>query len=476
MSSPVAGPAAGSGGGSAPARTGAAPAPALGKTGNQSHPGAKTGSAAQSPAKSQGQGQGQGKVGIPVAAKSGPPRPTQIKPIKDLPATQRFKGLEVERGSAQDRAQLKDQGIEIDPLEMAGEHGDELMPAVNDLESGDQQELLAESGVAQEQGQEREAEGEQAEGDLNLEILGQKFKTRGDLETFIKRANGRASAAEKRAQDAGKQAQDIANLNAQWEAVWKEATEAGLVDANKHQTPGQRQQRQGQVQAQGQQGQDSPAEKFIDTIPVPEWHRLGEVAKTRGVQFALAEMADRMDQHVQNLVQSKLGALRGELNPMLEPVYQQHVTQHNTQQAQNFWVKEASHAVDASGAPLFPELVNDPQAAQEVSQIWLEIANRLGKEVALSDYGVQTAYLHWKNWRSQNEQSQNQAAQAVTHAVQAAGQARAQAAASAVSGPSAGESPTGGPVDPRTQIRRDFKFAGGARKTSSTGISLGRLE
>lgn len=322
---------------------------------------------------------------------------------------------------------------------------------------------------APEQPVEPPTEPTEPEGAEEFEFAGKKHKDKAAAEQAFRQAEGRAKAAEKRAQEAAaKHEQELAainEINERWQKTWDEAVAAKLAPEGVR--PGQKQPASAQPQA-------PDATPFVDTLTQDQWTRLDTLAKEKGLPYALATLSHQMDKHVQGLIKSHLEALRGELNPMLTPVFEQYKTQNNRTRAAEFFSTEVAQYTDDAGAPLFPELVNDPQAAQEVSQFWLALGDKFGREVALdpSGYGVRLAYRDWKDWKAQQKQVVDDAASTAETVVRKLDEGRAAAALGSVSSPSAVAPPTEPSKD--HSAKRSLR-AGSTERFSSTGINLGRF-
>lgn len=396
--------------------------------------------------------------------------PVKAVPIPDPP---RIKGRPVERGSLLDVAHLREKGFTRD--------GDGEGQITRDRKKADAQALPPVAVI--DKGEQAPGTDTQADAPVTGEFLfaGQKFKTQADAESYFNRARSNASAVEKREAKLKAEHAELVGITTQYEGIFNELQRRGVLGNQTPQGQGQAQAPQGQQAQPGQQQGGDPSQggdpfsvNFVDSIPDSAWSQAESLAKTHGIAVGLAHVVDHLEGHIKNLVRQSLSQFQGQLMPQIQPVVEQFTQHANQQKAHHFWAQEVSAATDEStGAPLFPELVNNPQGAREVSLFWLHLGNKFGRDVAFSPEGFRWAHRLWSDWKAKGQAATADAGKAAASVVARMNQDQGAANSTAVSGGGVPPGQDAPPASLEQEIKRNFKTGGGMQRTSSTGIKLG---
>lgn len=229
---------------------------------------------------------------------------------------------------------------------------------------------------------------------------------------------------------------------------------------------------------------DQVAKKFSESVDWKQFHQLLN-SQEFGATGAQIFLSQQLDGYVDTLKDSLKKEILESFGKEIEPLRKTHemidkrmMGREALQRARDTW-NHISNSVDPqTGDPYFPELAADPKLVDEVLPIWL----RFHPEFAMTDDGVWSAYLQWRDSRSRRSSAAEGAgatAASLVAALQSGGNSAARAVVTGgVQNGSGIPTPTPRTGEMTRQDRETAIKAGirGAKTehVTSSGISLGR--
>jgi hypothetical protein len=401
----------------------------------------------------------------PIPPNSAPSRQTIAKPStarSPLPGVRVNDSGEGEGETLLQRAKRKASMPAAEPGDVAGAG----------VEAGAQDTVAA----GEQTPQEAISDGVQAEGDGQFSFAGKNYPNRAAAENALRSMEGRASAAENRVKK-------MLETNRGWEQAYNQLLkrqEGGNPNPNPNPNPQPKP--DGQPQPQPQPGQEGAEKPWIDAVAMetPQfWDHTKQVFETQGPDVGMAYVISHYDKAIRKHVQTAVDGVMQQLAPILEPIYTERVKTIQQTKAAELWADFSTYKNDvgegADHSPLFPEIVNNPQAQKEVSYFWLQLGEHFGRDFAFSPYGMHRAYSDWAAWKKSKSDAVSGAANTASQVVQRLEQERSQSAQMIPAGapqPNPSEAPN---HDDESSLRRAIAAApvGGRGRTTKTGMSLG---
>jgi hypothetical protein len=328
--------------------------------------------------------------------------------------------------------------------------------------------------------QEAISEGVQAESNGQFSFAGKSYPNRAAAENALRSMEGRASAAEARVKK-------MLETNRGWEQAYNTLkTRLDQAQTQPNTTPTSATQNQpkpdSQLNQPGQEGSDKPWVDAVEMETPQFWASTKQVFETHGPDVGMAYVISHYDKSIRKHVQTAVEGVMQQLAPILEPIYTERVKTMQQTKATELWADFATYKKDmgegADGSPLFPEIVNNPQAQKEVAYFWLQLGEHFGRNFAMSEYGMHRAYNDWASWKRSKAEAVSTAADTAGQVVNRLEQARSQSAQMLPSGAPQPNPAEMSNQDDESSLRRAIAKApvGGRGRTTSTGIPLGFRE